>query len=35
MTCGYLLDIIYLLNGGQIMETLEMITLYYKCVMPA
>lgn len=35
MTCGYLLDIIPLLDAGIIIETTDMIMLYYKCVMPA
>jgi len=35
LTCGYILDIIYLLDTGQVIETTEMILLYLKCVMPA
>ena len=35
MTCGYLLDIIPLLDSGQIIETIEMVILYYKCIMVA
>jgi len=35
LTCGYLLDILHLLNAGVIIETDEMIMLFYKCIMPA
>ena len=35
MTCGQLLDIIPLLDNGILAETLEMVLLYYKCVMVA
>lgn len=35
LTCGYLLDIMYLLTSGVMIETDQMIMLYLKCVMPA
>ena len=35
LTCGYLIDIIYLLDGGQVVETIEMMELYFKCIMAA